>query len=250
MAIELTQDEQDRLEHARQADPQAYDLLLKGLEMFRRFTAETNAEARSLFKQALELDPDFARAHADVALTHALDIQFGWSVANAELFENAFGHAQRALELDDKLVQALFSLSLLHMNKKEHDRALQVSQRMVSLHPSYADGYAQFAQMLVYAGEPEEALDKLQTAMELNPRHSFFYTWIEGHAHMMLGNTKRAEELFLNVIERNAFFPGAHLTLTALYGNENRLDDAEWQAVEILNLRPQFSRHTEAQRIP
>jgi adenylate cyclase len=76
LAIELTNDEQQRLDKSREVDPQAYDMLLKGLESFRRFTGETNEEARAYFLKAIEFDPSFARAYADVALTHAVDVQF------------------------------------------------------------------------------------------------------------------------------------------------------------------------------
>lgn len=56
--------------------------------------------------------------------------------------------------------------------------------------------------------------------------------------------------MFLDVIERNAHFPGAHLTLAALYGNQGRIEDAEWEAAELLSLRPDFSLHKEAESIP
>jgi len=250
MAVELTSDEQQRFDHSQQADPRAYDLLLRGLEQLRRFTRDTNIQARDYFQQAIDIDPEFARAYADIALTHSLDIQFGWGKATAEKFAVAFEYADKALALDDTLVQVHFATSMLFLINKQHEKAIESSERTITLNPNYADGYAQYAQLLSYSGKPQEALEKMYKAMELNPRHSFFYTWIEGHAHQLLGHPEQAEKLFLDVIERNAQFPGAHLTLAALYGNQGRIEDAQWEAAEVLNLRPDFSLRKEAENIP
>ncbi len=250
LAIELTQDEQQRLDQSNQAIPQAYDLLLKGLERFRRFTSEANAEARDYFLQAIEFDPEFARAYADVALSYAMDLQFGWTSATPEKFSTAFEYADRALELDETVGQVHFSLSMLYLMSKQHEKALESSKRSVVLHPNYADGYAQWALALNYSGKPQEALEILRKATKINPKPIFFYTWIKGQSHMLLGNPEQAEMLFLDVIERNAQFPGAHLTLAALYGEQGRIEDAQWEAAEILNLRPDFSLRKEAGNVP
>lgn len=250
LAIELTNDEQQRLDKSREVDPQAYDMLLKGLESYRRFTGETNEEARAYFLKAIEFDPSFARAYADVALTHAVDVQFGWVDITPEKFAVVCGYAEKALNLDDTLGQVHFSVSMLHLASKEYDKAIESSRRSITLHPNYADGYAQYALLLTYAGEPMEALEKLGLAVKLNPRPDFFYTWIEGRAHMLLGHYEQAESLFLNVIERNAHFLGARLTLAAIYGNLGRIEDAQWEVSEILALQPDFSLGKEAQNIP
>jgi hypothetical protein len=67
---------------------------------------------------------------------------------------------------------------------------------------------------------------------------------------MLLGHYEQAESLFLNVIERNAHFLVAHLTLAAIYGNLGRIEDAQWEVSEILALQPDFSLGKEAQNIP
>ena len=43
----------------------------------------------------------------------------------------------------------------------------------------HTDGWAQHLQVLVFSGEPEELLEKMTIAMELNPRYAFFYTWLD-----------------------------------------------------------------------
>ena len=86
--------------------------------------------------------------------------------------------------------------------------------------------------------------------MILNPRYAFFYTWIEGHAYMLMGQYDKAISAFEQVIEKNAHFPGAHLTLASLYGNLGKLEEAKWEAAEVLSLRPDFSLTKEKKRVP
>ncbi len=250
LAVTLTTDEKQQLSQAAPVDPDAYDLLLRGLERFRRFTRETNAEARDLFIRATQHDPDFARAYADVALTHGIDVLFGWSEPSEELFARAFESAERALQLDPTLRQVYFALSNLYLTAKQHDKAIDTARESVRLHPNYADGFAQLAQALVYAGHPEEGLEALHKAMALNPRYAFFYTWIEGHAYMLLRKNGEAIHAFEKVIEKNAHFPGAHLTLASLYGNMGRVEDAEWEGAQVLSLRVDFSLGEEERRVP
>jgi adenylate cyclase len=250
LAVKLSKNEKQQLDRSRIADPQAYDMLLKGLEQIRRFTRETNIESRQYFEQAIQFDPGFARAYADVALSHAMDIQFGWELPSEEKFSRAFEHANKALALDDTLGQVHFSNSILYLLQKKHTNAIDSAKQSVTWHPNYADGWAQYAQALVYAGRPQEALEKIHIAMEINPHYAFFYTWIEGHAQMLLGNYDQAESAFLDVVERNAHFPGSQLTLAALYAQLGRMDDAEWIAAEILTLSPEFSLTREAQVVP
>lgn len=250
LAVELTPSEADRLSRSTTVDAEAYDLLLRGLEFLRRFTRETNAEAREYFMRAVAIDPGFARAHANIALTYALDLRFGWVDLDPDIVDEAQRYGRNALSIDPRLRHVHFALSSLYLVLKKHDEAIQAGREAVRIDPNYADGYATLAQALVYAGKSNEALEVMSTAKRLNPRYAFFYSWIEGHAHMMLRQYAEAISKFQEVIDRNAFFPGAHLTLAAIYGNIGPQDEAEWQAAEILAIQPDFSLKQEKERSP
>jgi len=250
LAVNLTPNEEASLSESMQTNPEAYDLLLRGLGLFRRFTRETNAEARYYFKRAIALEPDFARAHADIALSLSMDIQFNWELPTEAIVEEALAHSQKALELNPNVRQVHFALCSVYTVLKEHDKAISAGREAIRVDPNYADGYANLAQALTYAGRPEEALEAMASAIRLNPRYAFFYTWIIGHALMLQGNYDEAIIKFEEVIERNAFFPGALLTLAAIYGNIGPSDEAEWKAAEILVLQPDFSIALEMEQVP
>jgi adenylate cyclase len=240
LAVELTGDEEIRLGRATQVDPEAYDMLLRGLEHYRRYTQASNADAREFFKKAIALDPQFARAYADLALTYYYDAAFG-SGAPEEPIGKAAAYAQMALDLDDSLPQLHFALSDIYRMQGRHDDAIAAARRAIALDPNYADGYGVLGLSLIYAGEPEAGLEAIREAMRLNPRHPFFYVQNLGHAYFLMGQYEKAVPTFERVIERNPHFLQAHLLLAAAYSYLGRTEDAEWEVAEVETLSPGFS---------
>ena len=57
----------------------AYDYLMRGLYEYYKYTRESNAAARDFFEQAIKIDPNYARAYADLAWTYASDYDFEWT---------------------------------------------------------------------------------------------------------------------------------------------------------------------------
>ena len=247
LAVTLTPDEQQRSNQA-QASPEAYDLLLRGLERFRRFTREANVEAREYFERAVAVDPDFARAHADIALTHAEDIFHGWSESPERSSRLALEKAQYALTLDDNSRVAHFALAFTYLNMMRYDEALAANRRVLELNPNHAEGHAQRGLILSHVGRPAEALEAIRIAMRLDPRHPFFYVWILGQAQFLLKQTEEAIAQFEKSIKSNPDFVIGHLMLASAYAHVGRIEDAQWEAEEILVLLPDFTLTAEREK--
>jgi TolB-like protein len=89
-----------RAQRKRTANMTAYDLVLLGMEQFRLLTRDSNHEARELFRKAVELDPQYARAHANLAWTHVADV-FMLDRWSGKALELALKGIETALDLDD-----------------------------------------------------------------------------------------------------------------------------------------------------
>ncbi|MHA1164699.1 MAG: tetratricopeptide repeat protein, partial [Alphaproteobacteria bacterium] len=241
LAVKLSTGEEQRLSRAAQVNPEAYDMLLRGLEMLRRFTRDTNIEAQEFFHKAIALDPTYARAYADIALSHSLDIIFGWTSSPENHLAKAFEFAKTALRLDESIPQVHFALTSVYRSMQEFDKSIAAAKRSVELDPNYADGYAQLAQTLVHAGLADEGIKAISRAMRLNPRHPFFYVWILGHAHFIARRYDSAITVSKRVLDSNPDFPGARRTLAAAYAHQDRLDEAAWEIEEILTRDPEFT---------
>ncbi len=113
LAIELTRDEQGCLGRKGTDNLVAYDYFLRGREYAWRHTSETNAQARSMFARAIELDRKFAAAYAGLAYSHVLDYVNRWSESPRQSLEQAQEQTQTALGLNDSEPHARFVSSVV-----------------------------------------------------------------------------------------------------------------------------------------
>ena len=86
---------------ATSIDPEAYDLFLRGRRAYGRFDKDGGDEAVRLFQQALDRDPTFAQAAAELGFAYVLQGLVG-SLSSASAIEQARRAAKNALRLDPK----------------------------------------------------------------------------------------------------------------------------------------------------
>jgi tetratricopeptide (TPR) repeat protein len=86
--------------------------------------------------------------------------------------KRAYEAAARALELDANLPRDCFVLGVLQVMDGRFDEAIASTNKAVSLGPSSADAYVNFVLVLMFSGEPAEALAAMDTALRLNPKPS------------------------------------------------------------------------------
>ncbi len=144
----ITPEEAERIEKVPTNNLEAYDYFLKGLDPFQRGTREGLEEALPFFEKAIELDPGFALAHADLAIAYAfLDIY----QAEPKYLDRIDYYADRALLLDPKLPQSLIAKATYHNIKGEYELALPYLEKALEYHPNssrviniLADFYTRF----------------------------------------------------------------------------------------------------------
>jgi len=250
LAVRLTQGEDMRLSRGGEVSPDAYDTLLRGLARLRRFTPEDNRQSRDFFERALALDPNFARAHADLAFSYSTDLSSGWIASPEETLLLAKKHAKIALELDPGMREVYFSMGSVYLRERRFDEAIESALRAIKIDPNYADAYGQIAWVLMYAGRAGEGLELIEQAMRLNPHYPFFYSTVLGQIYFHLQRFPEAAEAFEAVVNRNPEFSNGRQLLAATYGHLGRIEDAEWEAGELLTLLPNFTISAERARAP
>ncbi len=236
LAVKLTESELGRIAPVPAADPEAYDLVLRGQEERQRTTREANAQARKLFVKALDLDPEYARAYMGLSWAHLQSWQFLWST-DPETLERARELAERAIALDDSSAEAHSLLGQIYLWKKEHDRAIAQAERAIALAPTAAEGYETLAEVLGWAGRPQESIKHIRQAMRLNPHYPFFYLWTLGHAYYLTKRNQEAMDAFNKVVQLNPNFLPAHAYIAVLLtemGREKQAREA-WERVHRLN---------------
>jgi len=249
MAVKLTEAERTRLGRPPTGVLEAYDLVLRGNEARYRTTREANAEARRLFVQALDLDPNYARAYLGLAWTQLQSWQFLWT-ADRESLARARELAEKAMALNDTLVGAYYVLAQVHLWMKEHDRAIAKAEQAVGLAPNDADGYETLAEILGWSGRPEEGLSRIQHAIRLNPHCPSFYLWTLGHTYYLLGRRQEALDTFAKVLQENPNFSGALAFRAVLLDELGRTREAREAWAKTGALMPGVSMVSLRERIP
>jgi TolB-like protein/Tfp pilus assembly protein PilF len=148
--------------------PDAFDLYLRGRYQWNMRTREGLNRSIQYFREAVDRDPNYARAYAGLADAYSLLPIYG-SVPRAEASAQAEAAARKALELDASLAEAHASLGLIQMERLEWDLAAASFQRAVQFKPGYASAHHWYAAYLVRRGQFDEALAEIQRAQNLDP---------------------------------------------------------------------------------
>jgi adenylate cyclase len=216
LKLQLTLQEQGVIVRKHTDNLEAYDYYLRGVEYGMRTTKETNAQARQMYEQALALDPQYAEACARLSGTHLQEWVWHWS-ADPQTLERALALAQQALALDDSLPRAHSLLGMVYAQQQQYAQALAEGGRAIALDPNYADSYVWQAEVLNFAGRPEEALRMVEQAMRLNPRYPPLYSFELGWAYALTGRYAEAIAPLKEVISRSPNHLTAYLWLATSY---------------------------------
>ncbi len=169
--INLTPREQAALKNIKVVNPEAYESYLKGRYFWNKRTADGLKAALAYFKQAIEEDPNYAKAYSGLADTYALLGDWQYAVMTPkEAFPKAKAAAVQALELDSTLGEAHNSLAfVLDGFDWDLDAGGKEFQRAIELNPGYATAHHWYAWHLSLLGRYNEAIVEMRKAESLDP---------------------------------------------------------------------------------
>jgi adenylate cyclase len=246
MQVVLTTDEKERTARAHTSNIEAYDLFLRG-RSYLRGSRTTHAKARQLFDQAIDLDPEFAAAHAEKSLTYFSGFIMPMS-RNPDIVKKALKSAERAVELDSSLPLAQARLGWALFANRRHEEALVAAKRAVKYGPNSAEAHVQLGNILNWSGQPDAGIYEIETAMRLNPQYPFYYLFYLGHSHYLLGNDDEAIKLMKRVVTRAPQFLPVRRHLAVLYSEAGLPEEAAAQTREVVRVFPGASVQDELSR--
>jgi TolB-like protein/DNA-binding winged helix-turn-helix (wHTH) protein len=168
--VKLTQQEQHILAVARPVNPEAQDLYLKGcFTMIGMESAKSSEKAIKYFQQAIEKDPNYAAAYAELALLYANWIP-GMARGPRDLMPRAKEFALKALSLDNSLAAAHSQLGMIELlydwdwpaAEEEYNRTIALNPNFVWVHEWHSRG-------LVAQGRTEEAIAEAKQMIARSP---------------------------------------------------------------------------------
>ena len=224
-----------QLSNSRPENLAAYDLVLQGLDHHRKSgaTKENAEKAYDFFKQATELDPNYARAHAWRECSLANYQSWDKEVAGGNWVEECTKSVTRALELDPDEAEAHRIMGSIKMIRKDFQSARYHHEKAKDLCPSDAYIAAKYATALIYMSEPEKALDEIKRAMRLDPFCPDILFEDEGIINFCMEDFENAINSFkkLKVPTKNSLFYSA-----ASYSKLRKTQEAQETLERAINL--------------
>ncbi len=199
----------------------AYDFVLLGLERYNRFTRDQNIKARELFQKAVDIDPQYARAHSLVASTQVWEMMMS-SSGHGQLDEAQAG-VERALSLDNNDSWTHGILGFVLFIHREDEEAESHFRRAIALNSNDADVAAFMCDFLVYMGRCEEGLEWIAKAKRLNPVPPSWYHWF--HA-LALFSARDYARTIATIKKMRPLLRWGHGYLAASYAYLDRMPEA------------------------
>jgi len=166
LKLSLDRRETAMLERGGTTNAEAYDLYLRGRSHVRYGT--NNRPAVDLFRRALERDPGFAQAHAEIASAIAQRGMWRANVSPAEIDE-AMEASRRALELEPLLPEAHVARACLLSMEGKDEAAAQDFEHAIRLNPTAYYTYYLYARHLFAIGRIAESVRMYAEADRLQP---------------------------------------------------------------------------------
>ena len=179
-------------------DLKSYDLYLRALYHFGKFTPQDLATAIEQFERCIEIDPDNAEAHMQLGMTHEIIGYENWTDDREKSAKLSEHHLRKAVELapDNAWVHAYLSERLLYTH--DLNQAEYHADKAIELNPNLPEAYAAKAQVTMLSRRYDEALECARLCVQLDPYNSGA-AWAAGEAYLVCGKYKQSVKTFRSI---------------------------------------------------
>ena len=208
-------------------DLTAYDLYLRAYAIFMS-SAKQLPEALRLLVQAIERDPHYGLALAWAAVCYARLCADGRSEDPEADSRKGADLARRALQVggDDPGIIANAALALADFGQ-DIGAMLALVDRALAFNPNFARGWFISGLLRNYAGQPDVAIEHVETSLRLSPRARIGMAFdVIGAAYFASRRFDEAIPKLLLAIQEDPSFPGPYRHLAACYAHMGRLEEA------------------------
>jgi TolB-like protein/Tfp pilus assembly protein PilF len=223
----LLGEEKATLTKRQAVDLEVYDLYLKGLYFQKKQTEVAAKKAVEYFEQAIEKDPNYAPAYAELALSYGLLPYFS-PLPSKEAAPKARKMALKALEIDETLAEAHTALGFIKTGSGydwDWEGAEREYKRAIELNPGYATAHRWYSFNLLLRARLDEAIKEIEQALELDPL-SVVLNQNLGVVCRFAKQFDRAIEVLKRTIEMDPSTMYAHHELGAAYFGKSMYEEA------------------------
>jgi TolB-like protein/class 3 adenylate cyclase len=223
------------------SDLTAYDLYLRALSTFYPITKERVFAAMGLLDQAIAIDPNYGPVLSWAAICHMRLVNDGWTEAPDINRGKATDLARQALQMaqNDPGTLANAAEALAYFGE-DIGAMIGLVDRALALNPSFARGWYRSGVLRVWAGQPDLAIEHIETSLRLSPREGIGQPLtVMGIAYFLKRRFDEAASKLLLSIQNHPGFPNSYRTLAACYAHMGRRDEARAIVARLRTITPQ-----------
>jgi TolB-like protein/Tfp pilus assembly protein PilF len=239
ISVKLYPLERAQLNRERKVAPEAHVAYLRGRYFWNKRTPDTLRKSMAYLQRAIELDPQYALAHAGLADAYAvLGSVFLDSLPPREAMPKALRYAEKALELDSSLGEAYVTTAYIRcMYDFDWAAAEKIFQRAIAYNSGYSVAHEWYAIYLALSGRKKEALDEIECALMTDPL-SLQINTASIQVHYFVGDYDSAIDSGLKTLDLDPSFSTARIFLAMAYHKVKQFKKALREAQKVATFSP------------
>jgi TolB-like protein len=243
LASQLERAEIERARRKPTGNLSAYDTYLRAMPHLHRGTREAIDEALPLFYKAIQLDPEFASAHAMAAWCHFWRKINGWMIDREREGAEGARLARLAVELgkDDAVALTRGGHALAHF-ADEIDGAIALVDKALVLNPNLAAAWFLGGFLRTLSGEPDSGIEFFTRAMRFSPLDPEMFRMQAGMAlsHLLAGRFDLAASWAEQSFREAPTFLAVVAVIAASHALAGRMEQARTATEHLRRLDPTF----------
>lgn len=184
----------------------------RGMELYNQGKLD---EAIVMYRQAIQLDPDFAVAYSNLA--QALNDQ--------GKIDEAIAACRQAIQLDPNFATAHNNLGFAFYKQGELDKAIAAYRQAIQLDPNLATAHSNLGVALRRQGKIDEAVMACRRAIQLDPNFAIGHNML-GFALYEQGKLDEAIAAYRRAIQLKRNYAHAYNNLGVALYKQGKLDEA------------------------
>jgi TolB-like protein len=243
IASQLERAEIERARRKPTGSLSAYDTYLRAMPHLHRGTREAIDEALPLFYKAIQIDPEFASAHAMAAWCHFWRKINGWMTDREQDIAEGARLARLAVELgkDDAVALTRGGHALAHL-AGEIDGGIALIDKALVLNPNLAAAWFLGGFLRTLSGDPDAAIEFFTRAMRFSPLDPEMFRMQAGMAlsHLLAGRFDMAASWAEQSFRQSPTFSAVVAIIAASHALAGRTEQAQTAIEHLRKLDPTF----------
>lgn len=238
--FKIVSGEQGRHRRSKVRDPEAAEILYRGMYEYYKFEKSAGLAARAHFEDFVRRQPSSVIGYVWLAMAWTFSMNCGWESPQTAL-PKVRAYADKALEIDRDDPHALIQDAMCKVLAGSLDEALASGARAVQVSPNFDHGWFALGWAQMLSGDPNAAIDSQKQAMRLCPIMNALQFGVLATAYRNVGRYDEAIETFSECLRQFPDFVYAEVGRAVVYGMKGDQGAAKRAVNAALKLDPHYT---------